>query len=381
MKDFRLLVENISIAHQQLQQQAANSVNQALTIRNWLIGHYVVEYEQNGLDRAEYGTKLIPKLAAEFKNIKGLDERSLRNFRLFYSNYPQIGVYLNADSIRGSLTAKLNIFEKRGSLTAKSSIVSKEGSLTPISKKLENRVAGKYIITKLSYTHLEQLIRIDDDLKRTFYEIECIKGTWSVRELKRQIASLYYERSGLSAKPEKLSDLVQEKTIAQKATDIIKNIYAFEFLDLKIKDVVEESDLETALLDHLQEFIIEMGNGFCFEARQKRILIGEKYYFIDLVFYHRILKCHVLVELKIGEFEHGDIGQLNTYLNYYKDEIIEINDNAPVGILLVADKDHALVKYATAGMDKNLFVQQYLVQLPSKEQLEKYIDNELKNLI
>jgi hypothetical protein len=144
---------------------------------------------------------------------------------------------------------------------------------------------------------------------------------------------------------------------------------------------VEESDLETALLDHLQEFIIEMGNGFCFEARQKRILIGEKYYFIDLVFYHRILKCHVLVDLKIGEFEHGDIGQLNTYINYFKDKISETNDKAPVGILLVADKDHALVKYAIAGMDENLFVQQYLVQLPSKEQLEKYIDNELKKLI
>jgi len=204
---------------------------------------------------------------------------------------------------------------------------------------LENRVGGKHIITKLSYTHLEQLIRIDDDLKRTFYEIECIKGTWSVRELKRQIVSLYYERSGLSAKPEELSELVQKKAIPQKATDIIKNVYAFEFLDLNIKDVVEESDLETALLDHLQDFIIELGNGFCFEKRQKRILIGETYYFIDLVFYHKILKCHVILELKIGAFDHGDIGQLNTYLNYFKDEISEENDNAPVGILLVADKD------------------------------------------
>jgi predicted nuclease of restriction endonuclease-like (RecB) superfamily len=256
----------------------------------------------------------------------------------------------------------------------------KQGSLTTVSDNLKNRVSGKLIITKLSYTHLEQLIRIADDLKRTFYEIECIKGTWSVRELKRQISSLYYERSGLSAKPEKLSELVQKKSLAQNTTDIIKNIYAFEFLDLNIKEVVEESDLEAALLDHLQEFIVELGNGFCFETRQKRIIIGEKYYFIDLVFYHRILKCHVLVDLKIGEFNHGDIGQLNTYLNYFKDEICEENDNEPVGILLVADKDHALVKYATAGMDKNLFVQQYLVQLPSKEQLEKYINDELIKL-
>ncbi|MEA3496857.1 MAG: PDDEXK nuclease domain-containing protein [Bacteroidota bacterium] len=380
MKDFRLLVENISIAHKQLQQNAVNSVNQALTIRNWLIGYYIVEYEQNGNDRAEYGKKLIPSIAKELKNIKGIDVRSLHNFKLFYGSYPQVRDFLLEKSKLGSLTTQLENLNM-GSVTTQLQETQKRGALTTKTKKLENRVIGKYIITKLSYTHLEQLIRIDDDLKRTFYEIECIKGIWSVRELKRQIASLYYERSGLSAKPEKLSEIVQEKTLAQKATDIIKNIYAFEFLDLKIKDVVEESDLETALLDHLQEFIIEMGNGFCFEARQKRILIGEKYYFIDLVFYHRILKSHVLVDLKIGEFNHGDIGQLNTYLNYYKDKIIETNDNAPVGILLVADKDHALVKYATAGMDENLFVQQYLIQLPSKEQLEKYIDNELKNLI
>jgi hypothetical protein len=134
------------------------------------------------------------------------------------------------------------------------------------------------------------------------------------------------------------------------------------------------------LLDHLQEFIIELGNGFCLEARQKRILIGENYYFVDLVFYHRILKCHVLVELKIGAFDHGDIGQLNTYLNYFKQEISEENDNPPVGILLVAEKDHALVKYATAGMDENLFIQKYLIQLPSKDQLEKHIETELKKL-
>ena len=381
MKNFKLLVKNISGVHKQLQQQAANSVNQTLTIRNWLIGYHIVEFEQNGKDRAEYGTKLLSSLSSEFRNTKGLDERAFRSFRLFYNNYPQVGIYLNDSSIRGSLTTKLNLFEKRGLLTTELGGNSKTKSLTTVAKNFKNRVDGKLIITKLSYTHIEQLIRIDDELKRTFYEIECIKGTWSVRELKRQISSLYYERSGLSAKPEQLSELVQQNALPQKTTDIIKNIYAFEFLDLKIKDVVEESDLETALLDHLQEFIIEMGNGFCFEARQKRILIGEKYYFIDLVFYHRILKCHVLVDLKIGEFDHGDIGQLNTYLNYFKEEVSEKNDSAPVGILLVADKDHALVKYATAGMDENLFVQQYLVQLPGKEQLEKYIDNELKNLI
>jgi predicted nuclease of restriction endonuclease-like (RecB) superfamily len=224
------------------------------------------------------------------------------------------------------------------------------------------QVSPEKIIAKLSFSHLIELIKIDYSLKRTFYEIECIKSTWSVRELKRQIGSLYYERSGLSAKPEKLAELVNKNSTPQVPTDIIKNIYAFEFLNLRAQDLVEESDLESALLDHTQDFIVELGNGFCFEARQKRILIGSTYYFVDLLFYHWILKCHILLELKIGAFDHGDIGQLNTYLNYFRMEISEASDNPPVGILLVAEKDHALVKYATAGMDENLFVQQYLVR-------------------
>ncbi len=190
---------------------------------------------------------------------------------------------------------------------------------------------------------------------------------------------MYFERSGLSGQPEKLAEFVQQKIKPQQPKDIIKNIYAFEFLDIGIKPIIEESDLETALLDNLQQFMLELGNGFCWEARQKRILIGDTYYFIDLVFYHRILKCHVLVELKIGAFDHGDIGQLNTYLNFFKAEIVEPIDYPPVGILLVAEKDHALVKYATAGMDENLFVKQYLVNLPSQEQLVNHIENELKH--
>jgi predicted nuclease of restriction endonuclease-like (RecB) superfamily len=221
--------------------------------------------------------------------------------------------------------------QKWGTLSPEFQNVQKVGTLTPQSE-LGLFLPGEKILSKLSYSHLELLLGIDEPLKRTFYEIECIKGAWSVRELKRQINSLYFERSGLSKNPEKLAQLVQQKTKPQETTDIIKNIYAFEFLDLPLKEIVEESDLEKALLDNLQQFIIELGYGFCFEARQKRILIGEKYYFLDLVFYHRILKCHVIIDLKIGEFEHGDIGQLNTYLNFFKEEISEPDDNLPVGL-------------------------------------------------
>jgi len=374
MDSFNSLVSGIQQLHNQLQQSAVNAVNQMLTIRNWLIGHHIIEFEQNGKDRAEYGDRLIESIADELKHIKGIDKRSLFRFRQFYLFYPQI-----AEAIRGAVTPVFEQIEKVGSLTPQLINPQIMGSATP-QLKSGLFVPGDKILTKLSYTHIEQLLSIEEPLKRTFYEMECIKGAWSVRELKRQINSLYFERSGLSKNPEKLAKLVQQKIKPQASTDIVKNIYAFEFLDLPVKEIVEESDLEKALLDKLQQFIVELGYGFCFEARQKRILIGEKYYFIDLVFYHRILKCHVLIDLKIGEFEHGDIGQLNTYLNFYKEDISEQGDNQPVGILLVAEKDHALVKYATAGMDEHLFVQKYLLKLPDANMLQQQIEKELKEM-
>ncbi len=373
--NFSGLTKNISVLNKNLQKYAANTINQSLTIRNWLTGYYIVEYEQKGEDRAKYGDNLLKKLSEELSEIKGMDFRSLYRFREFYLFYPQIEECIFNKSKLGSANP---IFRNQSKLGSVNPILPEKPIRRSQNAESTNKLSGEIILNKLSYTHIEQLLRIKDETKRTFYEIECIKGTWSVRELKRQISSMYYERSGLSAKPEKLSELVKKNASPQKSTDIIKNIYAFEFLDLNIKDVVEESDLEKALIDNLQEFILEMGNGFCFEKRQKRILIGDKYYFIDLVFYHRILKCHVLIDLKIGSFEHGDIGQLNTYINYYKSEIKEKTDNYPVGILMVADKDNALVKYATAGMDENMFVQEYLINLPDKDKIEKYIEQELK---
>jgi len=378
MKNFNKLISTIEQVHGHLQTSAANAITQALTIRNWLIGYYIVEFEQNGEDRAVYGTDLLGRISKNIK-IKGLSAPELSRCRQFYIVYPQIlgtvsQIFKNQIEFKNLGTAS-----QESSISVES-LLPKSTERTTATTQLEThlQVPPEKILNKLSFSHLIELLKIDSQLKRTFYELECIKGTWSVRELKRQINSLFFERSGLSTKPEKLSALINQNIVPQAPTDIIKNIYSFEFLDINIKPIVEESDLETALLDHLQEFILEMGNGFCFEARQKRILIGNEYYFIDLVFYHRILKCHVLMDLKIGKFEYSDIGQLNTYLNYIKAEIGEKSDNAPVGILLVAEKDNALVKYATAGMDENLFVQQYLIQLPSTNQLKIYIENELK---
>jgi predicted nuclease of restriction endonuclease-like (RecB) superfamily len=204
-----------------------------------------------------------------------------------------------------------------------------------------------------------------------------MKGNWSVSELKRQINSLYFERSGMSNNPEKLSRIVQENSAALVPADIIKSPFTFEFLGLKAKDVVYESDLEQALIDHLEEFLLELGHGFCFEAKQKRLTIGGKYYFIDLVFYHRILKCHVLVDLKMKEVEHENIGQLKTYINYYKKNIMLPDDNPPVALLLVTENDKELVEYAVADSDRDLFVSKYVLELPSTKQLEEFIRKEL----
>lgn len=377
------LIEKIQQVDSNLTQQANKAVNQFLTIRNWLIGFYIVEFEQEGEDRAKYGGKLIKTLAKNLKeeNAKGMSYRNLNLFREFYKTFPEIVQSLTAqlenepNGILQSVIAQLkNTNNETFYLSSKlldespnSRIISKEESL--LSKKM---------ITHLSFTHITQFFPLSDPLKRSFYIIEAIKGTWSVRELKRQINSLLYERSGISKKPELL--LKNNDLSTDSPSRLVKDVYTFEFLGLPIKDAVEESDLETALLDNLRSFILELGNGFCLEARQKRILIGDEYYFIDLVFYHRILKCHVLIELKVDDFNHGHAAQLNTYLNYYKKEIQGKDDNDPVGILLVTGQNKTLVEYATAGMDKNLFVSKYLLQLPSVARLKSFINQEIKKI-
>lgn len=379
--NFSLLVQSIQQTHTALQQQAVKAINRSLTLRNWLIGFYIVEFEQKGEDRAAYGEQLLQLLSERLDN-RGLSARNLRLFRQFFQTYPLIWQTVSAKLDGTSEFSQLleNQSQIWQTVSAESySPENREGLIVQtLSEQLS--VPPEKILNNLSFSHITELLPITDPLKRTFYEIECIKGTWSVRELKRQINSLYYERSGMSGQPEKLAALVKGKAETLQPVDIVKSVYTFEFLGLSAKDAVEESDLETALLDHLQNFMLELGRGYCLEARQQKILIGDTYYFIDLVFYHRMLKCHVLVDLKVEAFDHNNAGQLNTYLNYYKKEVMEPADNPPVGILMVTDKNDALVEYATAGMDNQLFVSKYLVELPSKEQLVQWMKKELRDL-
>ena len=370
--NFESLVSHIDTVQHALQAQAAHAVNLSLTARNWLIGYYIVEFEQNGEDRAAYGEQLLKKLELRL-NTKGLTERRFREFRRLYQVYPQlqspVAQYIVSHSeIRHTLSAEF-VEPIRHTPTAE---------LQNVDIQTENwQMPASKLFNKLPYSHLKFISKIENPVKRSFYEMESMRGCWSARELERQIHSLYYERSGLSQNKEALSALVQQQAAQLQPKDVINTPVTLEFLGLNEGALVTEDDLEQSILDNLQNFLLEMGHGFCFEARQKRILIDGDYYFADLVFYHRILKCHVIVELKIDRFRHEYASQLNMYLNYYKSEVMQHDDNPPVGILLCTEKGDTLVKYATAGLDPNIFVQKYMIELPTEEEIKDFISKEM----
>jgi predicted nuclease of restriction endonuclease-like (RecB) superfamily len=359
--DFKKLVDAIQQAHNQLSDQARRAINTSLTLRNWLIGLHIREYEQHGADRAQYGESLLDRLSEELRRsgIPRSDARELRRYRLFYSVYPQIREALTPEF-------KSQLF------------LSKDLGVSDSQMSCASQFSGKTLISRLSFTHLVELVALEDDTKRAFYEVECIRGNWSVRELKRQMGSLYYERTGLSRNKQKLSELAQKSAEKDEPKLAIRDPYVFEFLGLRPKEVMSESHLEDQLIDKLEAFLLELGHGFCFEARQKRILIGDEHFFVDLVFYHRILKCHVLVDLKLEKFSHENIGQINTYVSWYKKNMMTEGDNPPVGILLCTKRDQTLVEYALAGMDNGLFVSKYQLELPKKEEMQRFIEEQVR---
>ena len=381
--NFELLINNVQNAHESIQQSAVKAVNIYLTVRNWLIGYYIVEFEQNGEDRAKYGTKLMPELAKQL-NIKGLGETNLKQSRKFFLTYPQI-----SQTVSDLFNSKISQSVTDESFSSQSikSIVIRQLATDLLRKPNEDLLfdsseqESKYynsIVNKISFTHFVELLKIDNPTKSKFYELIIIKTQPNVGELKHQIATLSFERFGLSNNQEIALQELESKIIPAHPTDAVKSIYFFDFLQLPNSHLIQESDLEEALIDHLQQFMLELGNGFCFEARQKRILIDDDYYFADLVFYHRILKCHVVVELKVDQFKHEQLSQLNTYVSYFREEVKQADDNLPIGILLCTQKGNKLVEYALSGMDEKLFVSKYLLQLPSKEVLQNFIENEMK---
>lgn len=343
--------------------KAQQQVNTALTIRNWLIGLYIIEYEQNGNDRARYGAALLKTLSKKLtdRGIKSLQERNLYLCRDFYQAYPQI---LQTASAKLYLD-DFEVFKKLQVPSAKF-------------RSTEPKDNTSRLITHLSFSHFIELLKADSGAKRQFYEEQAIQNNWPVKEPKRAIDSLLYERTGLSSDGgATLQTFKQESHHLPEA--VFRNTYLLEFLELEDRAPFTESDLEERIITNLQHFLLELGRGFCFEHRQRRITFGNKHYRIDLVFYHRILKCHVLADLKIGEFDHADAGQMNMYLNYYKENESHNGDNPPIGIILCSGKNEALVKYATMGLPQQVFVSKYLVNLPSEGELKQIVEGEIKN--
>lgn len=378
--DYARLLKAIEAATAGMAGRAAAVVNQALVLRNWMIGAYIVEYEQAGKDRARYGARLLERLANDLaaRSLRGLSQTRLKLCRQLFQIYPQIGPTLSDEfaahrlpptAIRQTLSDEFSVRlptpQIGRTVSGQSAVAS---AITPLAPEQ---------LLRLSWSHLQELVPIDDPLKRAFYENECLAGAWSVRQLQRQVESLLYERTGLSSDKRAVIERARAQAGVepkQSAADLIRDPYVLEFTGLAERAAWSENDLESALLDHLQRFLLELGTGFCFEARQFRMTVAKKHDRVDLVFYHRTLRCHVLVDLKIRAFRHADAGQMNFYLNWFKAHMQGEGDNPPVGIVLASAKDRTEVEFATAGMDNQLFVSRYVVALPTAEQLRALID-------
>lgn len=323
------LISNIEQTVAIAKEKLATSVNTTITETYWQIGKYIVETEQDGKIKAAYGKKLLTTLSHELtlRLGKGYSRPNLNNMRKFYLKYPNC----------------------------------------------------QTVSDKLSWSHICELIKLDDDLERSFYERQTVNENWSVRELQRQIDSALFLRLAVSRDKEGILSLAQRGIEVQKPEDVIKSTYTLEFLNLPEPKQYTESDLEQRLIDNLQKFLLELGKGFTFVGRQYKITINNIHYHVDLVFYHRILKCFVLIDLKKSSVRHEDIGQMNMYLGYFAAEENMPDDNAPIGIIMSRNKDELLVEYATYGMDSNLFVSKYELYLPNREDLERLVSNILKD--
>ena len=321
------LISSIGSLLEEARSSVYTAINQILVKTYWEIGRKIVEYEQKGKEKADYGSELLERLSSDLKLRygKGFSKSNVYLMRVFYLNYQKF-----------------------------------------------QTVSGK-----LGWSHYSEILGVSDELARKFYEKQCIRENWSVRELKRQIDSALFERLALSRDKKGVLELSKKGHIIDKPADAVKDPYILEFLGIPEHRKYSEKEIEQRIIDNLQIFLLELGKGFAFISRQFRITLGNRHYYVDMVFYHIILKCFVLIDLKIGKVTHEDIGQMNMYLNYFKAEEMAKEDNEPIGIILSAEKDRLLIKYALGGISNKLFVSKYKLYLPSKEELE----SEIKKLL
>jgi predicted nuclease of restriction endonuclease-like (RecB) superfamily len=327
--------------------KVVREINKAQVLCYWEIGREIIEFEQKGKIRAGYGEELLIKLSADLsaKFGRGFSVDNLQLMRRFYLTYPD----------------KFQIYETASRKSQKSETVSR--------KSIIHQTAFDKFEPMLSWSHYCELLKVEEPLARSFYEKEAIENNWSVRELKRQINSMLFERLALSKDTKAVMKMAEKGQIMEKPEDAIKDPYVLEFLNLKEETSYTESQLEQALIDKLQYFLLELGKGFTFVARQKRITIANRHYYIDLVFYNRLLKCFVLIDLKTGELDHADIGQMNFYLNYFKENEKAEDENDPIGLILCAKKDDIFAKYVLGGLGNKVFASKYKLALPSEKEL------------
>jgi predicted nuclease of restriction endonuclease-like (RecB) superfamily len=324
-------------------QALAISINETIKTTYWKIGRYIVEFEQEGKRRAKYGTAMLSNLAKLLRARvgRGYSHPNLNNMRKFYLMYPNF------------------------------QISDKSTTIFQTSEKSDFKC--QTVSDKLTWSHICELVTIDDQLEREFYEKECISQGWTVDELHRQKESGLFMRLAVSKDKQGVLMLAHEGQQIQTPEDVVKSTYTLEFLGIEDKKRYKEKDLENKLIDNMQMFLLELGKGFTFVKRQYGLTINNVHYHIDLVFYHRILRCFVLIDMKRGAVKHKDIGQMNMYLGYFaKEENVE-GDNPPIGIIMSHYKDELMVEYATYGMDSNLFVSKYELFLPNKEELRKMV--------
>lgn len=324
------VVQEIKTVLENARSNVAREVNNELLTAYWNIGRIIVEYEQSSQDRAEYGKQTLKELSKELTREfgKGFSRANLYNMRLFYLTYEKI-----------------------------------------------QTLSGK-----LSWSHYCDLLAITDDDKRSFYEREAINSGWSVRELRRQIESSLFERLLLSrgdANKEQVLELAQKGIEISEPADIIRDPYVFEFLGLPEDKPVMESDLEKALVAQIEKFLLELGRGFMFVGTQQRVTVNNTHYYVDMVFYNKILRAYVLIELKTTKLTPEAAGQINMYLNYYAAEVNDADDNPPIGIILCTDKDSITAEYALGGLSNNIFASRYVLYMPNKEQLVKQVEEVL----
>ena len=318
------------------------SINQTIKNTYWKIGQYIVEFEQQGGARAKYGSSLLSNLAKllRAKVGRGYSHPNLNNMRKFYLLYPNFQISDNS---------------------------------APIIQTSEKSASTCQTSDKLTWSHICELVTIDDQLERDFYEKECISEGWTVDELHRQKESGLFMRLAVSKDKQGILMLAHEGQQVQTPEDVVKSTYTLEFLGIENKKRYKEKDLENKLIDNMQMFLLELGKGFTFVKRQYGLTINNLHYHIDLVFYHRILRCFVLIDMKRGAVKHKDIGQMNMYLGYFAKEENMEGDNPPIGIIMSHYKDELMVEYATYGMDSNLFVSKYELFLPNKEELRNMV--------